>query len=248
VLYVIHQDIKELWHYSSPSESFCQLENLTLSNNNKLLSVISSHMITRFNNMKELNLDKCESLTTIFNFEDDKLDHPMEEMLPQLRIISLSNLNSLKFVWNKEPHVPFFSNLVSLFIVRCGSIQSLFSLSSSKYLEKLKLLRLYSCKELKEVISSDDENVSSIAFPQMKCLVLKDLPKFVNFSHYRGTLDWPNLQTLRVSNVPSMKIFSRGNINIPLLRSIDITFVKKLWFGNLNKTISFIYNNPGMKF
>ncbi|ESW18488.1 hypothetical protein PHAVU_006G045400 [Phaseolus vulgaris] len=247
VLYIEH-DVKELWHYSSPSESFCQLKNLTLSNNNKLLSAISSSMIIRFNNMKVLNLDKCELLTTIFNIEDDTLDHPMKEMLPQLRTIGLSNLNSFKFVWNKEPHVPFFSNLMSLFIMHCGSIESLFSLSSSKNLEKLKLLRLCSCKQLKEVIWGDkDENVSTI-FPQMKCLVLKDLPKLVNFSQYNGTFDWPNLQTVRVSNVPSMKTFSTGNLNTPLLRSVDITFVKKLWFENLNDTISFIHKDSGMQF
>ncbi|KAL9319821.1 hypothetical protein ACSQ67_011660 [Phaseolus vulgaris] len=247
VLYIEH-DIKELWHYSSPSKSFCQLKNLTLSNNNKLLSAISSSMIIRFNNMKVLNLDKCELLTTIFNIEDDTLYHPMKEMLPQLRTIGLSNLNSFKLVWNKEPHVPFFSNLVSLFIVHCGSIESLFSLSSSKNLEKLKLLRLCSCKELKEVIWGDkDENIST-SFPQMRCLVLKDLPKLVNFSQYNGTFDWPNLQTVRVSNVPSMKTFSTGNLNTPLLRSVDITFVKKLWFKNLNDTISFIHKDSGMQF
>ena len=248
VLYIIDQDVNEIWHCTSPSESFCQLENLTLSNSNKLSSVISSSMITRFNNMKELHLDKCESLITIFNLEYDRPDHPMEEMFPQLMTIALSNLNNLKFVWNKEPHVPFFSNLVSLFIVRCGSIQSIFSLSSSKYLEKLKLLRLCSCKELMEVISSDENKNVSTIFPQLKCLVLKDLPKLVNFSHYCGSLDWPNLQTLRVSNVPNMKSFSRGNINTPLLRSIDISFVNKLWFENVNDTISFIHNNPGMQF
>ncbi|XP_027933669.1 uncharacterized protein LOC114189162 [Vigna unguiculata] len=165
VLYIIDQDVNEIWHSSSPSESFFQLENLTLSNSNKLSSVISSHMITRFNNMKELHLDKCESLITIFNLEYDKPDHPTEEMFPQLMTIALSNLNNLKFVWNKEPHVPFFSNLVSLFIVRCGSIESIFSLSSSKYLEKLKLLRLCSCKELMEVILSDENKNVSTIFP-----------------------------------------------------------------------------------
>ena len=49
----------------------------------------------------------------------------------------------------------------------------------------------------------------------------------------------PNLQRLRVSNIPSMETFSRANLNTPLLRSVHITFVKKLWLGNLNDTISY---------
>jgi len=49
----------------------------------------------------------------------------------------------------------------------------------------------------------------------------------------------PNLQRLRVSNIPSMETFSRSNLNTPLLRSVHITFVKKLRLGNLNDTISY---------
>ncbi|TKY46867.1 Disease resistance protein RPS2 [Spatholobus suberectus] len=242
VLYVINQDVEKLWHYNCPSESFCELENLTLSNNNKLLSVISSSMIIRFNNLKKLTLDNCELLTEVFNLEDDKLDHNIQEMLPQLRALALSNLSNLTCVWNKEPQVPFLPNLVSLVIVRCGSLKSLFSLSSAKNLGKLKSLKLCKCEKI-EVISSDkDENV---IFPEMECLILKDLPKLVSFSRQSGTFDWPNLQTVRVSNTPSMKTFSIGNLSTPLLRSVYITFAKRLWLGNLNNTISYMHDNPG---
>lgn len=96
------------------------------------------------------------------------------------------------------------------------------------------------------MISSDkDENVS-IIFPELECLVLKDLPRLVSFSQQNGTFDCPNLQIVRASKTPSMKIFSRGNLNTPLLRSIHITFAKKLWLGNLTKTISYIHDNSGM--
>ncbi|TKY46898.1 Disease resistance protein RPS2 [Spatholobus suberectus] len=107
VLYVINQDVEKLWHYSCPSESFCELENLTLSNNNKLLSVISSSMIIRFNKLKKLTLDNCELLIEVFNLEDDKPDHNIQEMFPQLGALALSNLSNLTSVWNKEPQVPF---------------------------------------------------------------------------------------------------------------------------------------------
>ncbi|RDX57849.1 Disease resistance protein RPS2, partial [Mucuna pruriens] len=246
VLYLINQHVQKLWHYSCPCKSFCELENLTLSNNNKLLSVISSNMIIRFNNLKKLTLEKCELLTEVFNLEDDKSDHNIHEILPQLRALALSNLSSFTRVWNKEPQVSFFSNLVSLILIHCGSLKSLFSLSSTKNLGKLKLLKLFNCEKLEEVISSvEDEN---IIFPEMECLILKKLPKLVSFCHQNRTLDWPKLQIVRVNNIPSMKIFSTSNLNTPLLRSIHITFAKKLWLGNLNETISYLHNNPGMLF
>ncbi|XP_027341001.1 uncharacterized protein LOC113854286 [Abrus precatorius] len=244
VLCIINQDVEKLWHYNSPQESFCELENLTLRNN-KLLNVISSNMIKRYDKLKSMTVDKCEFLTEIFDIEDDKQNHNIHEMFPQLNTLALSNLNSLTCLWNKEPQVPFFSNLMSLQIVHCDSLKSLFSTSSAKNLGKLKMFKLCDCEKIEEVISIDkNESVSKI-FPEVECLVLKNLPKLVSFCQQNGTFEWPKLQTVRVSNIPSMKTFSEGHVNTPSLRSVYITFVKKYWLGNLNKTISYIHRNSG---
>nr|KYP54710.1 Disease resistance protein RPS2 [Cajanus cajan] len=210
-----------------------------------MLSVISSNMIIRFNNLKILTMDNCEVLTEVFTYEDDKSDNNIQEMFSQLRVLALSNLNNLTYVWNKEPKVPFFSNLASLYIFYCGSLKSLFSISSIKNLGKLKLLKLYNCEKIEEVISSGDKD-ENVIFPTMECLVLKNLPKLVSFYRQNATFNWPNLQTVRVNNIPNMKTFSRGNLNTPLLRSIYITFDKKIWLGNLNSSISYIHDNSGM--
>ncbi|KAG4909301.1 hypothetical protein JHK87_055417 [Glycine soja] len=99
---------------------------------------------------------------------------------------------------------------------------------------------------MEEVIFSDkDENVS-IIFPEMECLVLEDLPKLVKLCRQNRSFDWPNLQTMRTNNIPSMETFSRGNLNTPLLRSVHITFAKKVRLGNLNKAISYMHKNPAL--
>ncbi|XP_068497862.1 putative disease resistance protein At4g19050 [Phaseolus vulgaris] len=171
-LHIINVDVEKLWDYNYPSESFCELENLSLINNNKILSVISSGVIMRFKNLRKLTLDKCESLTEVFDLEDDNLHHKVHEILPQLQILALINLIKLKYVWKKEPQVSFFQNLVSLYVVHCGNLQCLFSLSSIKNLEKLKILRLCKCDKIEEIISSDiseDEKVP-IIFPELECV------------------------------------------------------------------------------
>ncbi|XP_029124581.1 disease resistance protein RPS2-like [Cajanus cajan] len=242
----MNQPVEELWHYNCPSESFCELENLTLRNNKKLLSVFSPAMIVRFNKLKKLTLEKCELLAEVFILEGDKPNHDNQEMLPQLRVLAMSNLSNLTCFWNKEPQVPFFLNLVSLFIIHCHCLKSLFSLSQAQNLKKLKILRLCNCEKVEEVISSDKGEKVATIFPKMKCLVLKDLPKLVNFCQEGGCFNWPNLQTLRVNNIPSMKTFLRDDLNTPLLKSVYITFSKKIWLGNLKNTISYMHNNPGM--
>ncbi|XP_068494840.1 uncharacterized protein [Phaseolus vulgaris] len=72
-LHIINVDVEKLWDYNYLSESFCELENLSLINNNKILSAISNDMIMRFKNLRKLTLDKCESLTEVFDLEDDNL-------------------------------------------------------------------------------------------------------------------------------------------------------------------------------
>ncbi|WVY92464.1 hypothetical protein V8G54_031552 [Vigna mungo] len=87
-LYMINIIVEKLWHWNYSSKSFCELENLSFTNNNKLLSIISSNMITRFKNLRKLTLNECELLTEVFDFEDDNLDHKIHEILPQLEVAS----------------------------------------------------------------------------------------------------------------------------------------------------------------
>ncbi|XP_027340940.1 uncharacterized protein LOC113854237 [Abrus precatorius] len=247
VLCIIDQeDIKKLWHYNCPPESFCELENLTLINN-KLLNVITSNMIKRYDNLKSMTVDKCELMTEVFYIEDDKQNQKIQEMFPRLSILALSNLKRLRCLWNKEPQVLFFSNLMSLHIVHCGSLKSLFSSSSAKNLKKLKLLKLCDCEKIEEVISIDKSESVSIIFPEVECLVLKNLPMLVSFCQQSGTFEWPKLQTVRVSNIPNMKTFLGCHVKTPSLRSVYITFVKKYWLGNLNKTIACIHQDSGLE-
>ncbi|KAL2336685.1 hypothetical protein Fmac_011131 [Flemingia macrophylla] len=282
ILHIVNQDIEKLWQYDCPQRSFCELENLTLNTNRKMLSVISLSMIERFNKLKKMILHKCELLIDLFNLEDDKTNHNIREMFPQLRELALSNLNKLESVWSKEPQVPFFLKLESLCVVHCNSLKSLFILSSAKNLGNLRLLKLNNCEKIKEVISSDinedekasfsndllpqnktgkvqvniskkrnkrkqkdmDENeMFPFIFPKIERLVLKDLPKFVSFHQKNQTFNWPNLKMVTVKNIPNVETFSGGIINAPLLRSVYITFVKKLWLGNLKNTILYINDN-----
>ncbi|KAK7305093.1 hypothetical protein VNO77_42993 [Canavalia gladiata] len=241
VLQVINQNMEKLWHNICPPKSFCELEDLILINNHKLLSVFPFNFIGRCNILQNLTVDKCELLTEVFNLEEDIVDHNIQKLLPELRKLALSNLSGLTHLLNNEPPVPIFPNLVSLHIVHCGNLKSVFSPSVAKNLGQLKFLKLYDCEKIEEVISSDENKDEKITFHKVECLILKDLPNLTSFCCQSVTSDWPKLQTVRVSNVPCMKTFSTADLNTPLLRSVFTTFVKKCWRGSLNMTISFIH-------
>nr|KYP34044.1 Disease resistance protein RPS2 [Cajanus cajan] len=222
---------------SHSTELLKQLDELILNDLPNLTQIINEEIVELYQNLKILQVKNCESLEWL----------PISQVLKNMEIIDCTALHKIMIIHEEEgKRVPFFLNLVSLFIIHCHCLKSLFSLSQAQNLKKLKILRLCNCEKVEEVISSDKGEKVATIFPKMKCLVLKDLPKLVNFCQEGGCFNWPNLQTVRVNNIPSMKTFLRDDLNTPLLKSVYITFAKKLWLGNLNKTISYMHNNPGV--
>nr|KYP43016.1 Disease resistance protein RPS2 [Cajanus cajan] len=220
---------------SHSTELLQQLDELILNDLPNLTQIINKEIVKFYQNLKILQVKNCESLEWL----------PISQVLKNMEITNCTALHKIMIIQEEEgKRVPFFLNLVSLFIIHCHCLKSLFSLSQAQNLKKLKILRLCNCEKVEEVISSDKGEMVATIFPKMKCLVLKDLPKLVNFCQEGGCSNWPNLQTVRVNNIPSMKTFLRDDLNTPLLKSVYITFAKKLWVGNLNKTISCMHNNP----
>lgn len=224
------------------------MEVLTLNKSNNLLNVIPSSMLIKFNKLKNFTVEGCVQLTEVFDLEDIP-DHDATEILPELIEFSLICLPSLMNVWNKEPHVPVFQNLASLQIIECDGLTKLFSLSTAKYLQQLKLLKLYGCKNMIEVFVDEKGKIQEneeIVFAKVECLILKHLPSLLSFCRQGTNFSWPNLRIVRVSEIPKMETFSQGDQKTPILKTVYVTFIKKCWQGNLNSTIQYLHNSAGM--
>ncbi|KAF7842976.1 Disease resistance protein RPS2 [Senna tora] len=246
--HIRNQDGSEkLLHEDLPSETFCELEKLSVIEINNLLNVVPSSMLIRYKKLDKMTVQGCKLLKEVFDLVE-VLDNA-DEMLPQLSELILNKLPNLVCVWNREPQVPVFQNLASLQIIDCGNLKRLFSLSTAKYLQKLKTLKLYGCKDMEEVLFEDEVGLtnptsSKINFPMVERLILKDLPKLASFCRYSYTFEWPKLRTVRMSKIPEMKMFSQGIQSTPSLRAVYVTFIKKCWQGDLNNTIKYLHNNP----
>ncbi|KAF7845532.1 Disease resistance protein RPS2 [Senna tora] len=238
--------VEKLWHKNLPSESFCELEELILMESNDLLNVIQSSMLMRYEKLKKMTVQGCKELKEVFELENVITENKNEEILPHITELILNNLPNLEHFWNKEPQVSAFKNLESLQIIDCDSLERLFSLSTAKHLGNLKLLKLYGCKNMKEVLYNVDDSGSSqnedIFFPEVECLILKDLPSLESFCAHSCNFEWPKLQAVRVSEVPKMMKFSEGNQITPKLNAVYVTFIKKCWQGNLNESIVYLWN------
>ncbi|KAJ7978147.1 Disease resistance protein [Quillaja saponaria] len=164
-----------------------------------------------------------------------------EGLLLQLSELVLSNLPEVVRVWNKEPIVPVFQNLTSLQIVQCNNLKRLIFLATAKNLEQLTLLKLYKCENLEQVFPDETESTKEMTFPKLKCLVLKYLPNLVSFCQQGCSLTMPELQVVSVTEIPEMKTFSGVAQSTPMLKAVEVTYIRKYWQGELNATIEQLY-------
>lgn len=95
------------------------------------------------------------------------------------------------------------------------------------------------------VISDEEKSTESIIFSKLKCLILKHLSSLICFS-LSCSFEFPALKMVRVKKIPKMEKFSDGSQSTPQLKAINVTFIGKCWWGDLNATIKKLHKKNGM--
>ncbi|PPD81494.1 hypothetical protein GOBAR_DD21573 [Gossypium barbadense] len=134
----------------------------------------------------------------IFSMEDiDSEDVNLCDLLQGGNIISslekmeLFNVIRLQDIWKGPIHVA--TNLRELRVHRCNNLTYIFPVALIRHLPQLSILNIASCENLKQIIGNDDILASSsspqgpqlemkLVFPQLKQIVLENLPNLESFS------------------------------------------------------------------
>ncbi|KAF7845334.1 putative disease resistance protein [Senna tora] len=164
-----------------------------------------------------------------------------KELLPVLDELVLSDLPSMQ-LWKQEPEIQVLRNLTSIEIIRCKSIQKLFSISVAENLDALELLKLYECESLQQVVQGGEKGEKQM-FRNLKCLILKHLPSLTSFCKQKFDCEFTQLKMVRVENIPNMTTFIEGSLTTPKLKEVYVTHVTKCWRGDLNATINYLHQN-----
>ncbi|KAK9017045.1 hypothetical protein V6N11_079532 [Hibiscus sabdariffa] len=77
---------------------------------------------------------------------------------------------------------------------------------------------------------------------KMKSLELVNLPRLKSFCSGNHTFEFPCLEEVIVRGCPEMEIFCKGNLNSPLLRSVEYGRDKGLWSGDINSTVQHLHS------
>ncbi|KAA8532716.1 hypothetical protein F0562_032749 [Nyssa sinensis] len=227
-----------------------KLESLDVRKCSKLSNVLLPfNLLQRLQGLRTLGVTDCESLEQVFDFETQGLVDEVQ-LLSSLRDLGLKNLPRLKHLFNCHGRIVQLHNLVVMRIMECHSLKSLFRHSVAPSLQKLKVLTVYNCVELEEIVANKDgghkeeeETVDKIVFQSFKTLKLIRLLNLNGFCTGNVPFYWPSLQNVTVHSCPKMMTFAAigttsGIQSMPKLKSIKLDGVKKMLEGeDLNTVI-----------
>ncbi|KAL4273183.1 hypothetical protein GQ457_13G005030 [Hibiscus cannabinus] len=118
-----------------------------------------------------------------------------------------SNLIGLRDIWKGPVNVA--TNLKEVVISKCNILTYIFPIMLVPHLPQLSSLKIKSCEKLKQIIVNDDILASSsssqgprlekkMKFPQLKEIILKDLPRLESFIPECYHLELPCLEELKL--------------------------------------------------
>ncbi|KAI9118748.1 hypothetical protein K1719_010193 [Acacia pycnantha] len=240
------------------------LETLVVRNCNSLSSLV---LPSNCFNLKKIEISCCNILEKIST--DPKEEKKEKTTFHNLESIILDNLEKLlSFSLDTRE----FSSLQVLRIVNCPMLETfprnnytkedsalnkhltlvLFddkeedSQAVAQHLSVIKLLTLYGCVNMVQVLGDDGGGNRKRVFEKLETLVLKHLPKLTSFCEQDVDFgEFPELKMVRVEDVPNMEKFVKLPLKTPKLLQVHVTYITKFWLGDLNGTVKYLHENHG---
>ncbi|XP_048420502.1 probable disease resistance protein At4g27220 [Pyrus x bretschneideri] len=165
-------------------------------------------------NLEYLIVLGCNSMEVIFQLkgpEHVESSHSVEAF-KKLRYLGLVRLPSLMCVWETGSSQPMFTgssfgNLKLLRVYSCNQLKYLFSSSIVKLLASVEDIKVGKCEQMEEIVAAEEEAGEIITLPKVKSIELGNLPKLKYFCGEAYTLKLPSLELLKVINVQDLRPF-----------------------------------------
>ncbi|PHU05960.1 hypothetical protein BC332_26782 [Capsicum chinense] len=144
--------------------------------------------------------------------------------LENLSIIAAKNITDL---CSHQLPMAYFRKLRSLKVWNCGKLRNLMSPSVAKGLLNLRMLYIYCCQLMEEVITEEEQQGEEIMtneplFPQLDELILSKLPKLGHFFLTKRALEFPFLKLVKIRDCPEMKTFvQQRSVSTSSLKSVN---------------------------
>ncbi|KEH17599.1 disease resistance protein (CC-NBS-LRR class) family protein [Medicago truncatula] len=197
--------LKTIWH-----QQFETSKMLKVNNCKKIVVVFPSSMQNTYNELEKLEVRNCDLVEEIFELNLN--ENNSEEVMTQLKEVTLDGLLKLKKIWSEDPQgILSFQNLINVQVVGCSSLEYSLPFSIATRCSHLKELCIKSCWKMKEIVAEEKESSVNAApvfeFNQLSTLLLWHSPKLNGFYAGNHTLLCPSLRKVDVYNCTKLNLF-----------------------------------------
>ncbi|KAF8018428.1 hypothetical protein BT93_H3347 [Corymbia citriodora subsp. variegata] len=216
--------LKRIWHNQLHGQSFCKLASFTVELCENLSYIFSSNSMDRLHSLNKIEVLGCPSLEAIFDpvsLNSDKRQKPL--VLSSLEKMKLLNLPKLKDILKSDCKVRLaFPSLIEVSIRHCHNLLYLFSSATAKTLDKLVVLDISCCNNLRGIIVMEGgkgKTVETFKFRHLSTLKLGDLENLISFCStscasdglhplFDEKLAFPKLEELNVKGVQQEELWN----------------------------------------
>ncbi|XP_012463876.1 disease resistance protein At4g27190 [Gossypium raimondii] len=196
------------------------------------LTRFCSGKAVQFPSLKQLQIEHCPKLGTfISNFVKNEIRPLFDENVafPSLEKMLISQLSSLKMLWNDQLPKNSFSELKTMEVEYCLQLQTIFPFNMVEKFQRLQTLVINDCVSLEEVFDFQrlniKENKTEVAIP-LKKLYLFNLPqlKHVWSKDPQERISFKNLTSVYVFGSESLKSLFPASVarGLQELESLEI--------------------------
>ncbi|PPE01005.1 hypothetical protein GOBAR_DD01968 [Gossypium barbadense] len=196
------------------------------------LTRFCSGKAVQFPSLKQLQIEHCPKLGTfISNFVKNGIRPLFDENVafPSLEKMLISQLRSLKMLWNDQLPKTSFSELKTMEVGYCLQLQTIFPFNMVEKFQRLQTLVINDCVSLEEVFDFQrlniKENKTEVAIP-LKKLYLFNLPqlKHVWSKDPQERISFKNLTSVYVFGSESLKSLFPASVarGLQELESLEI--------------------------
>ncbi|KAK8648275.1 hypothetical protein V6N13_129033 [Hibiscus sabdariffa] len=200
--------------------SFPRLQEIKLDNLESLGSIVEGNICLEAPALQIFDVRECSAFADINLLKQVNNSVPLKELtyssgggaesknMENSHLCQISsNLIGLRDIWKGPINVA--TNLKKVVISKCNSLTYIFPIMLLPHLPQLSSLKIKSCEKLKQIIVNDDILASSsssqgprlekkMKFPQLKEMILEDLPRLENFVPEGYHLELPCLEELEL--------------------------------------------------
>ncbi|KAL4273748.1 hypothetical protein GQ457_13G004770 [Hibiscus cannabinus] len=200
--------------------SFPRLQELKLENLGSLRSIVEGNICLEAPALEIFHVCQCSAFADINLLKQVNNYVPLKELtyssgggaesknMENSHLCQISsNLIGLRDLWKGPINVA--TNLKEVVISKSNCLTYIFPVMLIPHLPQLSSLKIKSCEKLKQIIVNDDILASSsssqgtrlekkMEFPQLKEMILEDLPRLESFIHEGYHLELPCLEELKL--------------------------------------------------